>query len=478
MKRKIAYIILFLAVLAPFANYGYKIFFARRTVVILSTNDMHAAIDRMPLLATAVRECRDTADVILVDAGDRIQGNAFVDHAAVRGLPMIRLMNDLGYNVAAPGNHEFDAGQAAFGQMMSRYYDFDLVCANMQSDTSAVDTPEPYVMIWRNGIKFCFVGVTTADDNGHPVGKPERYTGLRFDDGRDVAQKYAALERKCDVLVLLSHMGDDLDMELAARKTPYDIIIGGHTHELRDTVVGGTIVAQTKRSLANIGATVVTFRGKRMTGIDYRNIPLDGYAPDEEFAAKVAEIKSDKELNAVIGSAAHEADFFGVSALVTEAVREATGAEIGIYHRGGIRIPSLAAGDIPLHTVYDIDPFDATIVTIDMTPAQMRRMIMTKYNNLARMPREARRIDLMASVPYTIVVAADGTAADVVFPTLDEGRTYRVAMGDYTFGNYEAVEGTGANDTKLLLADALRDYIRRHSPIDFSAVRLQSESKK
>lgn len=478
MKRKIAYIILFLAVLAPFVNYGHKSFFARRTVVILSTNDMHSSIDRMPLLATAVRECRDTADVILVDAGDRVQGNAFVDHVEVRGLPMIRFMNRLGYNVATLGNHEFDAGQAALGKMMSQYYDFDLVCANMRSDTSAVATPEPYTKVWCNGIKFYFVGVTTTADGGRPTGKPERYAGLKFEDGIEAAKKYAPLKRKCDVLVLLSHMGDVCDMKLAADKTPYDIIIGGHTHKLLDTTICGTIVAQTRKHLENIGATVITFRGKRMTGIDYRNISLDDYAPDEDFAAEVAVLKSDKKLNTVIGSAAHEADFFGVSAFVTEAAREATDAEIGIYHRGGIRLSSLAAGDIKLHKVYEIDPFDATIETVNMTPAQIRRMIMTKYNNIDRLPTEARRIDLMASVPYTIVVADDGTACDVVFPTLDEGRTYRVAMGDYTFINYEDVEGTDAVDTKLLLSDAMRDYITRHSPIDFSGVRLQSETKK
>ena len=84
-----------------------------RTLVLLSTNDMHAKIQNFPRLAAAVENCRDTAQlVVLVDAGDRWTGNAYVDMAATPGMPMIALMNRLGYDVATLGNHEFDHGQA------------------------------------------------------------------------------------------------------------------------------------------------------------------------------------------------------------------------------------------------------------------------------------------------------------------------------------------------------------------------------
>lgn len=76
-----------------------------RTLVLLSTNDMHAKIQNFPRLAAAVGACRDTAQlVVLVDAGDRWTGNAYVDMAAAPGMPMIALMNRLGYDVATLGN--------------------------------------------------------------------------------------------------------------------------------------------------------------------------------------------------------------------------------------------------------------------------------------------------------------------------------------------------------------------------------------
>ena len=78
--------------------------------VILSTNDMHASLENVSRLATAVKKCRDTVFTIVVDAGDRWTGNAYVDLAEGR-LPIIRLMNIVGYDVVALGNHDFDAGQ-------------------------------------------------------------------------------------------------------------------------------------------------------------------------------------------------------------------------------------------------------------------------------------------------------------------------------------------------------------------------------
>ena len=106
-----------------------------RTLVLLSTNDMHAKIQNFPRLASAVEACRDTAQlVVLVDAGDRWTGNAYVDMAPTPGMPMIALMNELGYDVATLGNHEFDHGQAFLGRMIDSM-DFEVVCANVVSDT-------------------------------------------------------------------------------------------------------------------------------------------------------------------------------------------------------------------------------------------------------------------------------------------------------------------------------------------------------
>ncbi|MBR5135939.1 MAG: metallophosphoesterase, partial [Rikenellaceae bacterium] len=123
-----------------------------RRVVILSTNDIHGAIQQFPRLATAIAECRDTVEVILVDAGDRWTGNAYVDKAEQKCLPVIELMNRVGYDVATLGNHEFDYGQELLRERISQA-DFQIVCANMESCGSELTVPATTI-IERGGIKF------------------------------------------------------------------------------------------------------------------------------------------------------------------------------------------------------------------------------------------------------------------------------------------------------------------------------------
>ena len=142
-----------------------------RTLAFLPSNDMHAKIQSCPRLASAVEACRDTARlVVLVDAGDRWTGNAYVDMAPTPGMPMIALMNELGYDVATLGNHEFDHGQAFLGRMIDSM-DFEVVCANVVSDTCTFPQLPPYTIVDRDGIRIGFVGVVTNYEGpGHPAG--------------------------------------------------------------------------------------------------------------------------------------------------------------------------------------------------------------------------------------------------------------------------------------------------------------------
>ena len=147
MKKKIFRHCLCCLLLAAAAACGPR----ERTVVLLSTNDIHACIQRFPQLAAAVKACRDTADVVfLIDAGDRWTGNAYVDLAENRR-PVLELMNRLGYDAATLGNHEFDAGHAVLGDML-RFAEFPVVCANLRSDTAAVPQTPPGVVVEKDGV--------------------------------------------------------------------------------------------------------------------------------------------------------------------------------------------------------------------------------------------------------------------------------------------------------------------------------------
>lgn len=432
-----------------------------RTLVILSTNDMHGKIQRFPELATAVEACRDTTErVLLVDAGDRWTGNAYVDRVAERGRPMLDLMNAVGYDVATLGNHEFDFGQAHLGALLDSVVQFEVVCANVVSDTCTFPQPAPWTILERGGLKIGVVGViTNYEGQGHPAGHTSSYVGLRFPDPQQEAIRCAEeLRRKVDVLVLLSHMGDDRDMELLARESRYDVVIGGHTHEYRDTVVCGTQLTQTYKDLRNVGVTKIHLRGKKVKSVEYENLPITNFAPDSAMRRAVERYYADEELNRPIGHFRATATQVGLANWFVEEMLRHTKAEVGFYHYGGVRLDSIAAGGVGTAMIYDLEPFSSHAATMKMTPAQMRKMLLTKFNEPTR---EGGRYDLISKTPYRIITDADGKAVDVEFPTLQEGRTYRVAISDYAFKNYRGVECSEGRIEEVLLTDLLFASLRR-----------------
>ena len=430
-----------------------------QTLVILSTNDMHGKIQRFAELATAVRECRDTTDmVLLVDAGDRWTGNAYVDLVAEHGRPIIELMNHVGYDAATVGNHEFDFGQAHLGAILDSVAAFPVLCANVQSDTATFPAPRRSIILERGGLKIGLVGVVTNYENrGFPAGKMSSFEGLRFSDPQEAAIAEAeALRGEVDLLVLLSHMGDDRDRELISRCDRYDLVVSGHTHELLDTVVCGTQLGQTYKDLRNVGVTRIRMQGKRVAEISYENIPIGNFEADPEVAAMVAEYYADEELNRPIGSFARTASQLALANWFVELAKRDTKAEVGFYHIGGVRLDSIAAGSVGTAMVFDLEPFSARMATTEMTPAQMRQMIVTKYNEPTR---EGHRYDLVSTTPYRIITNSADEAVDVEFPTLSEGRSYRVTISDYAFKNYLAIDqskGTiGGRRLTEMMIDAL-----------------------
>ena len=425
-----------------------------RTLVILSTNDIHARIQRFPQLASAVEMCRDTAQlVLLIDAGDRWTGNAFVDKVAAPGKPVIELMNRLGYDVATLGNHEFDHGQAFLGRMIDSM-EFEVVCADCISDTCTFPQLPPYAVVRRDGIRIGIVGVVTNYEGpGHPAGHRTSFVGLEFPDPQVEAMKYAAeLRPKVDVLILLSHMGDDRDMELLGKTQLFDLAVGGHTHVVLDTLVNGTLLTQTGRNLANIGVSTIRLRGRRVESVDFRVVSLDDYQPDPVFAGLVDDYYADPELNRSIGRFAQRIDKAGLANWMARSIAEETGADIGVYHVGGVRLDEIPAGDVSRARVYDLEPFGTTVATLRMTTDEIRRMIIAKYNEDTR---EGHRVDLILTTPYTILVDESDKAFDVRFHTLREGRTYSLAMSDYIYKNYHGLSYSDGRVLDTKVADVL-----------------------
>ena len=468
MKR-VLYVLCLLVMLAPAGFAAYNRWFAEHEVVILSTNDIHSQLNNFPRLASAVKQCRDTVDCILVDAGDRWTGSAFVDLAPEPRKPIIDLMNRLGFGVATFGNHEFDGGREFLRNMMKNYR-FKIVCANIRSTEEGL-FPEidPYTVENVGGLKIGFAGVVTNFQNGHPEGNDASFVGLEFPDAFDAAEAAAKEMRpRCDVAVVISHLGCKFDSVLLNRVTDFDVMISGHTHAMLDGEVNGTIVGQTKKALTAIGVTTIKARGKKIESIEYRNVMLDDYPLDPEYQTLVDEIKADPHLNEKVGYNAVGLDKIGLADMHTTLIKRATDADLSFYHYGGIRLSELPADSVTRATLIDSDIFISRVYTIDMTPEQMRRMIITKYNDSTNV-NESHRLDLFSTEPYTIVTDKNDMAVNVVFPTLSADRTYKVAICSYVVENYKDIEGENKVCVEgLTVPQIFIDYFEHNSPVEFS----------
>ena len=477
MKRTL-YALCLILLLTPAGYALYNRCFANREIVILSTNDMHASIKNFPRLATAVKECRDTVATILVDAGDRWTGNAFVDLAPEPRKPIIDLMNELGYDVVTFGNHEFDGGSSFLRDMLKKQ-NFKTVCANIEVFEGDFPQVPPYVVVEADGARVGIAGAVTNYANGYPDGKAESFVGLRFPDPQMRAAEVAEeMKRRCDVMVLLSHMGYAMDIELAGKTDAYDLIVSGHTHLLTDTLINRTVIGQTRKNLIAVGATTIRMKGRKVESVTYKNHMLTDFEPDEVFAARVAEIMADPHLNEAVGENAERLDHVGLGKMQASIVRDAMGAEVGFYHFGGVRLAELPAGAVSRATLFDLEPFFSTVASMTMTPAQMRKMIISKFNDPGNV-KESHRVDLYSTTPYTIVTDARGEAVDVRFSALREGRRYKVAMCNYIAETYKDIE---ADDkvihSDVLVLDRCIEFFEKNSPVKLSSTPLQKIEKR
>ncbi len=202
-------------------------------IIIFHVNDPHAKIDSYPKMAWLVAEARKTnPHVYLMNAGDNFSGNPVVDLANPKGEPVRLLMNAMGYDAMALGNHEFDYGQGVLKNFMQKS-NFPVLCANVKVGPSGIiPQPEPFkILTTSNGIRIAVLGLIQVDkDNGIPATHPKHLGGTTFSNPLEAAVKYRHLRKDNQVFIALTHVGLGNETKLAKKMAELDLIIGGHSH--------------------------------------------------------------------------------------------------------------------------------------------------------------------------------------------------------------------------------------------------------
>ena len=254
-------------------------------VTILYTNDVHTYIDKQAPELTyaaiaALKQSYQNAGkkVLLVDAGDHVQGTAY--GSMDQGASIIELMNAAGYDAATPGNHEFDYGMDRAKELM-RDADFPYLSCNwVDLRTNLRVLPEIKVFV-RGGVRIAFVGITTPETftkstPAYFMNKAQTKYIYDILGGEDGQKLYSSVQKavdkaKClaDVVIGLGHLGVDpssspwTSEEVIAHTTGFDAFIDGHSHTVMENKqvadASGRLVTltQTGSYFANVGEMTI-----------------------------------------------------------------------------------------------------------------------------------------------------------------------------------------------------------------------------
>ncbi len=362
---------------------------------IVHVNDVHGHIE--PFLRTGAKEDvgalakvavyleglrKENDSILLLSAGDMVHGTNVVN--LFGGLPMVEIMNHMGFDAMALGNHEFNYGQEQL-LSLAKAAKFPFISANVVRDDGTVFICD-YNIFDVGGVKVGVFGLSPTDT---PIlTHPKDVVGLQFlCPGVVAARMVEVLEGQVDIIVCLSHLGYEDDKVIAAEVPGIDVIVGGHSHTTlaKPEVVGGAIIVQTGDWAENAGVLNLVVAGGKVVSFDGGLVKMKAYMPGPaadhpvgttlaKYNAALAEkmaVKVGRTEAALDGERANvRTRTTNLANLITDAMLEATGADVVIANGGGIRA-SIKAGDITLGDIYTVLPFDNTLTAIELTGAKI-----------------------------------------------------------------------------------------------------------
>lgn len=474
-----------------------------RTVTILHVADLHAALDvhpelfldaagrpvfrpagGFPLLKSALDAERAAAPgrTMVVNVGDAIHGSGVAEWT--QGAAIVPLLNALGVDAYVPGNWEYAYGPAAFRRRMAEL-NHPVLAINVRDAATDARLFAPSLVKLVNGVRVGVVGVTSVIV--HQSMAPDFSKGLRFTELQGVQAEVDRLRaRGVEIVLLATELGLAQESRLAREIRGVDMILGGHTHErtARPIVDGGTPVIESGSEGSFLGRVSFRVRGGRVVGIEHSLLEVtpERYRPDTAMQRLVATARAPfrQRLGTVVGHT--EAPLFrkgvlesSADNLIADAVREATGVDIGMANGFRFSYPVLP-GPVTEEDLYNLFPMDANIKVGVLTGRQLREFWERSLDDVfaadafgqrggwgPRPSGMAVRIRLGAPSGRRVVwLTVNGEA-------VRDDALYTVASCDRPGDAAEVLcRAPGAVDTKVLsisVHDALRAYFRRHGTV-------------
>ena len=492
-------------------------------VTILYTNDVHTYIDKQSpkLTYAAIADLKQSyqnagKDVLLVDAGDHVQGTAY--GSMDEGASIIKLMNAAGYDVATPGNHEFDYGMDRAKAIMKEA-DFPYLSCNWVDLRTGLRVLPSVKVFVRGGRRIAFVGVTTPETftkstPAYFMDKAQRKYIYDIQGGEDGKKLYDAVQKAidkakllADVVIGLGHLGVDpssspwTSEEVIAHTIGFDAFIDGHSHtvmenkQVQDASGKAVTLTQTGSYFANVGEMTIAADGTITTKLIPTHEGMDaGIAAmqtswvntvDDMLGEKIAVGDSDFYVSdpatgkrRIRSAETNLGDFVadGIYAYFNEV--EKLHCDLAIMNGGGIRA-DVPAGDWTFKTCKQVSPFGNVACLMSVTGKQIQDALEFAARFAGEGGKEnggflqvaGATYEIHTDIPNTVqtdeknvwIGSATGTPrvqnvkiydkASGSYLPLDPGATYALAGMNYTLRNLG--DGFAMFDG----AELIKDYV-------------------
>ena len=492
-------------------------------VTILYTNDVHTYIDKQSpkLTYAAIADLKQSyqnagKDVLLVDAGDHVQGTAY--GSMDEGASIIKLMNAAGYDVATPGNHEFDYGMDRAKAIMKEA-DFPYLSCNWVDLRTTLRVLPSVKVFVRGGRRIAFVGVTTPETftkstPAYFMDKAQRKYIYDIQGGEDGKKLYDAVQKAidkakllADVVIGLGHLGVDpssspwTSEEVIAHTSGFDAFIDGHSHtvmenkQVQDASGKAVTLTQTGSYFANVGEMTIAADGTITTKLIHTHEGMDaGIAAmqtgwvntvDDMLGEKIAVGDSDFYVSdpatgkrRIRSAETNLGDFVadGIYTYFNEV--EKLHCDVAIMNGGGIRA-DVPAGDWTFKTCKQVSPFGNVACLMSVTGKQIQDALEFAARFAGEDGKEnggflqvaGATYEIHTDIPNTVqtdeknvwIGSATGTPrvqnvkiydkASGSYLPLDPGATYALAGMNYTLRNLG--DGFAMFDG----AELIKDYV-------------------
>ena len=442
------------------------------TIVILYENDVHCAVEGYSKLAAMKKELSETyTNVGVVSVGDFVQGGTL--GAVSKGEYIVNLMNKVGYDAIALGNHEFDYQLPRLNEL-NAMSNTKFISCNFQKIGEDKSYFEPYTIVSYGSVDVAYIAITTPETiNSSSPAQFKNDKGeliYTFNESKlyDIVQTNinAAETAGADYVIALSHIGYDESGNLAditdviKNTDGFDVVLDAHSHSvieekvIKDKSGDDVLLTSTGTKFEYIGKLTIkngAFDTELVEVESYTKTDpvVDAYITEinENYAqlgnrkigeSKVEFITHDKDGNRLVRNAETNLGDF-----CSDALRVMTGADMSFVNGGGLRAP-MEAGEVTFNDIFSVFPFNNQIVT-----AEISGQILIDFLEMAVMnyPEEDGSFPHMSGVTFSVnksIPTSVKVDANGFFEKVDGAyRVYNVKVLDKTSGEYKALDPNG-----------------------------------